>query len=73
MATKLYEIVKWAEQSGERRAVARIKLMVLGPSLKEGVSLTQVAPTTACSPELLREVHEAASFVVGSPCPVRID
>jgi len=72
MATKLYDILEWARLSGERRAIERIKLMVLTASLDEGIAIQRVDPNTTCSPKYLHLVHKAASDVVGSPCPVAV-
>jgi hypothetical protein len=69
--TRLYDIIEWARKSGEVRAVERIRLKVLTASIDEGISLMRVSPETTCSSRYLEAVWQAASDVVGEPCPYR--
>jgi hypothetical protein len=69
MSSRLYSILKWAKDKGEMRAVERIRLRVLVASIEEGIALTKVGPETSCSPKYLQAVRDAASAVVGKPCP----
>jgi hypothetical protein len=67
--TTLHEIVEWVRSSGEVHAVNRLRLKVLGTTIKEGIALNDVTPTTTCSDACLSKVRDAATAVVGSPCP----
>ncbi|MBI2569986.1 MAG: hypothetical protein HYV63_23520 [Candidatus Schekmanbacteria bacterium] len=69
MPKTLYEVLQWAKENGEVKAVDRIRVFVLPNALREGVILAAVNPKTACSREFLAEVRKAAEAVVGKPCP----
>lgn len=67
---QLHQIVEWVKKEGEAHALSRVRLKVLGVTLKEGIALAQVQPSTSCSEECLKAIRAAASDVVGAPCPV---
>ena len=66
----IFGVLEWAKREGEVKAIARIRMRVLGDSVKEGVRLGDVKPDTRCSPQLLNKIRVAASEIVGKPCPV---
>jgi hypothetical protein len=69
-AGPLYSVLVWAREEGEVKAIDRIRVMVLPKTITEGIVLNQVTPETTCSRTVLAAVREAASRVVGRPCPV---
>lgn len=69
MASSLHAVVTWTEQNGEVKAVDRLRVKVLPDLMDEGISLSTVNAETTCSPPLLKKVEDAASSVVGQPCP----
>ena len=70
MRGSLYDILNWAKTNGEVNALLRIRIMVLPLSVKEGIILDQVKPTSTCSEQYLHAVRKAAQEVVGKPCPM---
>lgn len=65
----LHAVVTWVRSEGDLNALNRLRLRVLASTIKEGISLDQVSPATNCSDECLARVREAASAIVGQPCP----
>ncbi len=55
---------------GEVQAVDRLRMMLLPDLMAEGLTLASLAPDTECSDELTSKARDAATTVVGSPCPV---
>ncbi len=70
MGASLYDVLNWAKTNGEVKVVERIRLRVIGWTMREGISLANVHPDTKCSGECLDAVRRAASEVVGKPCPL---
>lgn len=69
MASSLHEVVTWTEQNGEVKAIDRLRVKVLPDLMSEGITLSTVNAETSCTPPLLKKVADAASSVVGRPCP----
>ena len=67
--SSIYQVVDWVRTNGDIHAISRLRLKVLATTLKEGVALGDVTPETKCSRECLDRVRQAASEVVGKPCP----
>lgn len=66
---KLHDVVTWVQAQGDMNALNRLRLRVLASTIKEGISLSDVTPSTTCSDDCLRRVRDAASDIVGKPCP----
>ncbi len=66
---KLFQVLKWLEEEGEVKAVARLRMKILPYSVKEGIVISKVDATTQCSKDLLAHAREAAAAIVGKPCP----
>lgn len=67
--SQLYNIIQWAQQNGEVKAIDRIRVQVLPVTMKEKIRLNEVTKDTECSPECLDAIRKAASDVVGKRCP----
>ena len=65
----LFKILDWARQQGETTAFDRIRVKTLPVTLDEMLWLDEVTPDTQCLEKTLEAVREAASEVVGRPCP----
>ena len=65
----IFEIVEWVRRQGDIHSLGRLRLRVLSATIKEGLSLSEVTPQTECSSECLNLVRDAASKIVGKPCP----
>lgn len=68
-ATVLYQILEWARAERGDKVIGQIQLRTLPKILFEGLQLSNVEPTTSCSPELLDRIRKVASSIVGYPCP----
>lgn len=69
MATELYNIITWVKTTGPAMSYSRFKLKLLPVALGEGLKLDDVSDSTVCSPEFLSLARDAATGIVGNPCP----
>jgi len=70
MATSLYDIFEWVKKNGEVKAIDRVRFRSLSAFVAEGVVFSAVTPQTKVSDSCLQTVRQAASSVVGQPCPL---
>jgi len=66
---KLFRVLKWLEDEGEAKAIARLRMKILPFSVQESIVINRVDRTTTCTDRLLKEARKAATEIVGKPCP----
>lgn len=66
---RLQDVLAWVHERGEVKAVHRLRLKLLIPTLKEGLDLTRVGPETECSARYFALLCQTASEITGEPCP----
>ncbi len=69
MAGELYKVLNWMQANGDVGDVDRLRVKVLPLTLKEKIFLAKVTQQTECSSDLLGTIRDAASELVGQPCP----
>lgn len=66
----LYAIVRWVEAEGEVKALDRMLVFCLSALFRERITdLITVDPELVVSEQCLAVVRDAATRVVGKPCP----
>ena len=65
----LHRIIQWVESDGPAKSVDRLRIKILPVLLGENLSMSSIDAGTDASAACVAKVRQAATDIVGKPCP----